>query len=286
MTIPDRPALGRYHPRRVARHVVRMHRRQAPRSLPPLARGVLTAVSSSAMSPDERRWARRIEERRADLLGSSQVVRYRDFGAGLPDTTLTAEEVAAGRPGSQPLAQLTKTASKDRRWSELLMRLVRETRPVRCVEMGAAVGISAAYQAAALTLNRDGGHLTTLEGGESLAAVTRQTLDGLGLGSITDVVQGRFADTLAGVLDSGPPDLVFVDGHHDGTATLDYFRQITAAMPHGVVVLDDTDWSDSMRHAWAEVRDHEAVTLSVDLTQMGVCVLGEPGRRLRIDVAP
>ena len=287
MTISDRSVPGRYHLRRVVRRVARAHRRreEVSRSLPPLVHGVLAAVSSSDMSRDERRWAGQIEERRARLLGSTRVVRYRDFGAGLPDRIPSGEETLAGRAGSQSLGRLTKVASKDRHWAGFLMRLVRETRPVRCVEMGAAVGISAAYQAAALTINGDGGRLTTLEGGEPLAAVTRETLDGLGLSGVADVVQGRFADTLTGVLADGAPDYVFVDGHHDGRATVDYFGQIAAVMGRGVVVLDDIDWSASMRRAWQEVRDHEDVTLSVDLRRMGVCVLGEPGWRLRVDAA-
>ena len=73
--------------------------------------------------------------------------------------------------------------------------------------MGTAVGISAAYQAAALALNGRG-TFTTLEGAEPLADI------------------GRFEDTLDAVLERRRPvDYVFVDGRHDRQATLAYFEQ-------------------------------------------------------------
>ena len=64
--------------------------------------------------------------------------------------------------------------------------------------MGTAVGISAAYQAAALALNGRG-TFTTLEGAEPLADIARDNLRRLGLGMV-EVVVGRFEDTLDAVL--------------------------------------------------------------------------------------
>ena len=91
-------------------------------------------------------------------------------------------------------------------------------RPGSCLEMGTAVGVSTAYQAAALRLNRHGSFVT-IEGATSLADIARSNFQQLGLDTV-EVVVGRFQDTLTEVLTSRQPvDYVFVDGHHDEQAT-------------------------------------------------------------------
>lgn len=246
-----------------------------PRHLDPLIDAVLTAVTRRELSAVEQQVAERIEVRREELRASDRIVEYRDYGAGAPTTARpTDDEAAAGRPGTQSLGRLTTVASKDRMWAALLMRLVRHIRPHSCVEMGAAVGISAAYQAGALRLN-GGGHLVTLEGGQALAEVAEATLASLDLSGIVRVVPGRFADTLPTVLGEAAPDYVFIDGHHDGQATTDYFTQVEAVMARGVVVIDDIDWSPGMRQSWETVSTAPSVAASVNLGRLGVCVLGE-----------
>ena len=104
--------------------------------------------------------------------------------------------------------------------------------------MGAAVGISAAYQAAALALNGRG-TFTTLEGAEPLADIARDNLRRLGLGMV-QVVVGRFEDTLDAVLERRRPvDYVFVDGRHDRQATLAYFEQTSPFLAETAFLIFD-----------------------------------------------
>lgn len=78
------------------------------------------------------------------------------------------------------------------------------------IELGAAIGLSGAYQASALRLN-GAGRLTTLEGDPTLARIARETHQRLGLDNV-DVVEGRFDDTLGPVLKAiGPLEYAFVD---------------------------------------------------------------------------
>lgn len=249
--------------------------RPSERGLDPLVAGVLTAVTRRELSAAEQRSAEQIEARREALKASTRSLEYRDYGAGAPTSAPPSEDEAVrGRPAKQSLGRLTQVASKDRKWAALLLRLVRDTMPQRCLEMGAAVGISAAYQAAALSLNGRG-ELVALEGGQVLAEITEETFESLGLQKVARVVPGRFADTLPAVLTELRPDFVFIDGHHDGEATQDYFSQVRAQMTRGVVVLDDIDWSPGMGAAWEAIRAEPGVAASVDLGRMGVCVIGE-----------
>lgn len=217
----------------------------------------------------------RIERRRSELRDSERTILYRDFGAGAPGARRSAGQLAEGVASQRRVSDLV-LASVPREWGLLLFQLIRRFRPGRLIELGSALGISAAYQAAALELN-DLGHLFTLEGCPEMARQARDTIACIGSRRAT-VVQGRFQDTLAGVLERiGRIDFAFVDGHHDGLATLDYWQRISALlMPQSVVIFDDIDWSAGMRRAWKSLERDPVVSCSLDLGKFGCCLCLDP----------
>jgi predicted O-methyltransferase YrrM len=139
--------------------------------------------------------------------------------------------------------------------------------------MGTSVGVSAAYQAAALRLNGYGS-LVTLEGATSLADIAKNNFQQLGLDTV-EVVVGRFQDTLPDVLASRQPvDYVFVDGHHDEQATLAYFEQILKFLAEtALIVFDDIAWSEGMKRAWNTIAHDRRVGVAVDLGEVGLSVI-------------
>jgi predicted O-methyltransferase YrrM len=151
----------------------------------------------------------------------------------------------------------------------VLFRLVRNIRPHTCIELGTSVGISASYQAAALKLNGFG-TLVTLEGANPVDVAGR-VFAGLSLDNV-EVVRGRFQDTLHQVLAlHRVVDYAFVDGHHDGPMTIQYFENLLPALSeNAVVVFDDIKYSGPMKSAWNAIKRHERVRWSVDLASMGI----------------
>ncbi len=241
-----------------------------------VARSIVHALKSAsrpASTLDERVWFERIEHLRAEMNASATPITWTDHGAGSPDSKRAPETMRAGVEVTQALGEICTVASKSPFWCSLLFRFVRTLRPTSCIEMGTAVGISAAYQAAALTLNGRG-TFTTLEGAGSLADIARDNLRRLGLGMV-EVVAGRFEDTLDDVLERRQPvDYVFIDGHHDGQATLAYVEQTIPFLAEtALLVLDDIAWSDGMKDAWSTIARDERVGLAVDLGRVGLCVL-------------
>ena len=189
--------------------------------------------------------------------------------------------------GTYSIGELCQAASKSPLWTLLLFEIVRACRPRRCLELGTCLGISAAYQAAALQLNR-GGFLVSLEGSEPRARLAQQNLRKLGLDEAT-VVTGRFQDLLPEVLEEHAPfDYVFLDGHHQEDATIAYFDQIAPCLtPGAIVVLDDIGWSAGMQRAWQAVRARDGVAASIDLFLVGICITGDNGddeHRFRISI--
>jgi predicted O-methyltransferase YrrM len=236
----------------------------------------LKAASRGTFSPAERDWIDRIGRLRWKLEVSRTPVEKVDYGAGgNVDLQRDGPEAERAVEATKTVGAITKTSSNF--LGTVLFRLARGAAPTSAVELGTSVGLSAAYQAAALNLNGDGGTLTTLEGAPAVARVAREVLHRrLGLDNV-EVVTGRFQDTLRDVLRRKQPvDYVFVDGHHDGAATVEYFEMICAFAGKGaLLVFDDIAWSDDMKRAWETIAADPCVHTSIDLGPMGLCILDD-----------
>lgn len=237
------------------RRIARLRRAHNP--LVRMLGDALGAAFSGTTAPDERTWIARIESLRRELSVSSAEIPVADHRAAAP----------------RRVAEICRHASVPPKIALVLFKLIRAFRPSVCLEMGTCLGISAAYQGAALALNGNG-RLVTLEGSDALVALARQNFARLGLDGVT-VVAGRFQDALGDVARAHAPlDFAFVDGHHDEHATLAYFGQLVPFLaPTAVLVFDDISWSDGMRRAWRTITADARVGLSVDLAIVGLCVI-------------
>lgn len=257
------------------RQVRRLARSPEP-AVQRLADGLRDAAADHFDLPTRSRFAR-IEALRDELSASTERVEVHDFGAGLPTSTRTAVEMVRGTVSSPAVGRLAATASLPPQLGRLLHAVVAATGARRGIELGTCLGISAAYQAAALE-DRDGAEFVTCEGAPALAALAERNLARLGLRRCR-VVTGRFGDTLpelaAGL---APLDYAFVDGHHDERATIDYFELLRPSLATGaVVVFDDIRWSPGMERAWAAIRAAPGLLAHAELGRFGVVVTG-PGR--------
>lgn len=234
---------------------------------------VLTAIKKASLgrpSSAERAWIHRIELMRALLTTSTAPLAIEDFGAGAGHKFDIDGNPVTRHMVSKTLGAMTGS-SKPPRWAYLLFRLVRELQPPTAIEMGACVGISASYEAAALELNGTG-RLISLEGADVLADRSTHTLTELQLAHRADVRLGRFTDTLdTAIHDLTPVGFAFIDGHHVETATIDYMNQLLPHLtPEAVIVFDDINWSDGMRNAWHTITTHPAFALTVNLGSVGI----------------
>jgi predicted O-methyltransferase YrrM len=233
----------------------------------------LDEAISNIIPPDEQKLLLDIEQRRSILLKSDQKIAAIDYGVDAPGSTRTKEEMQRGVPSTRTVSAICK-ASMSVFWLTIVFKLIRKLKPASCVELGACVGISAAYQAAALKMN-GGGKLITLEGSPETANIARETLRNLNY-SHTTVVTGPFHETLKGTLESVKPiDFFLNDGHHDHDAVIQYFEQsLPNLAPEAVIAFDDISWSPGMRKAWTEIEEDPRVAASIDLQRIGIVVMG------------
>lgn len=196
---------------------------------------------------------------RRQLRSNRQIIEVTDYGAG--------SRVNAAR--RRRIGDIARNSQKPARFGRLLFRLIRRFGAKTVLDLGTSLGLTTAYLNEAT--RHAGGHVWTLEGCPQTATVARQTFADLNQTNIT-VVVGNIDQTLPEVVATLPPlDLVFFDANHRYEPTVRYFD---TCLPHAhndtVFVFDDIHWSAEMERAWAYLKAHPAVTISVDLFWIGL----------------
>jgi predicted O-methyltransferase YrrM len=198
-----------------------------------------------------------IENLREELLYSQKIVKCKDPGAGS----------VKGTSAERTVKQLARRSANPPEHAQLLFRLANHFQPSVALELGTSLGISTAYLASANSKTK----LITIEGCEEIAAMAKENFRKLELNNI-EAITGNFDDVLPGLLKEIPHlDLVFFDGNHRKAPTLNYFRQcLEKASETSVFIFDDIYWSAEMTEAWNEIKNHEQVTVTLDLFQLGI----------------
>lgn len=197
------------------------------------------------------------EQVRNKMLGNNEVITIEDFGAGS----------VSGSSSQRKVSAIARSSLKPAKYSRLLFRIVDYYKMSCVVELGTSLGITTAYLASA-NIN---GRIYTLEGAPQIAAIAQQNFADLGLQNIISKV-GNFDDTLAPLLQQLPSiDMAFIDGNHRKEPTLRYFKQLLqVSAEHTILIFDDIHWSRDMEEAWAEIKAHPRVTLTIDLFFIGL----------------
>jgi predicted O-methyltransferase YrrM len=222
----------------------------------------------SDFTEEEQEWIDKIESTRSGLLASDQTIKADNF---------LKDDAQHGKTDKSNVENVSDVcyASVSPSYGRLLHKLVRDYTPQKCLELGTCLGISTAFISSAISLNGKG-HLVTLEGSPSRSTYAESVLNELGLPDIEYVI-GPFNQTLEPLLESYQNiDFCYIDGHHDGRATIEYFDTISGVLTDGaIVVIDDITWSDDMNRAWNTIRDKQKVVLTVDTYMMGICLIGK-----------
>lgn len=199
-----------------------------------------------------------IEDSRHAFLRDQRTIIVADHGAGSHRLQAPQRRVAA----------IAATALQPTHRCLQLAALARFVQAQRIVELGTSLGISTRYLASA-----PGVQVDTIEGCPATHALAQEQFACAHATNIS-AHQGLFVDVLPQLLTGSPIDLAFIDGHHTGEATCRYFDQLLPHMaPNGVLVLDDIHWSPDMGQAWERIKAHPAVSLTIDLFDMGYVFL-------------
>ena len=204
-----------------------------------------------------------LDKFRKTLRGNNSKIVVQDFGAG--------SRVFKSR--QREVSQIAKTAGISRLRSKKLYKTVKHFNPGSILELGTSLGMATATMSLASPQTK----IDTLEGCPETARVAQTMFNSFEMDNI-ELHIGEFNSTLPGLLKKNSYDLIFFDGNHQKEATVKYFEMcLNGANKNSVFIFDDIHWSPEMEEAWAEIQQHDQVTLTIDTFQWGF-VFFHPGR--------
>jgi len=199
----------------------------------------------------------KIEELRKELSKSKQTIKITDFGAGSHINDSKTRKVK----------DIAKNSAKNSKFGKLLYRIIQFYNPKNILELGTSLGISTLYLAKA----EENSKVYTFEGCPETAKIAQQNFEKMDAININTTL-GDFQNTLQETLkEINTIDLAFIDGNHQETPTITYFKKcLRYANNDTIFIFDDIHWSKGMENAWSYIKSHQKTTLTIDLFYIGI----------------
>ncbi|MBL7812289.1 MAG: class I SAM-dependent methyltransferase [Bacteroidetes bacterium] len=197
-----------------------------------------------------------IENIRRKMIKSTARIQFEDHGGGK-------------NSGTRSVSSIASRTARQAKYGRLLYRILRAFQPQYCLELGTGTGITALYQACALGPFTP---LHSIEGSPKLAEIARYNAEQAGLTESLMIHSGTFETVLPELLSHWPQvDYAYIDGNHRMEPTLSYFDTLLPKCHAGtILIFDDINWSEEMKMAWATIKNHPRVTVTLDIFAFGI----------------
>lgn len=191
----------------------------------------------------------KLKQYRTALLNDSKQIEIKDFGSG-------SRVFSSDKRTIKDIAKMSGTSFKR---AKLLYRLINYLNAKYVLELGTSLGIGTFSMALADRQAR----IITIEGCPEISKFASEKFNQHNINNVR-LINGLFSEVLPTLMDHRF-DLVFIDGHHDKEATLNYFEQLLpSAHNDSVFIFDDIHWSKGMAEAWENIKKHPQVTVTID----------------------
>lgn len=202
---------------------------------------------------------------RKSLLANENYVEVTDFGAGS----------RVFKSNKRQISKIAKTAGISSKRAELLFRLVKYFQPNSILEIGTSLGLATS----AMASGNKNAKIISLEGCKEtlnqcqvqfqLLLTRAQSRDNI---NNVDFINTEFSNYLK-IYNLQPTthNLIYFDGNHSQTATLEYFELLLPTITNDSIwIFDDIHWSEEMDNAWKIIKNHPKVTVTIDTFQWGI----------------
>ena len=225
---------------------------------PPLVYGLATALYQT--KPDKQQFAC-IEKIRTNISNTNNFIKLEDHGAG---SSVMKDNVYINHK------KIIKTAVSSPKKCEILYKITQYFKPAKFLELGTSLGIATMYFQKAVPE----AEILSIEADPTIAGIALSNFEKCNLKSIK-LIQNKIDDILATTLAQNEDiSMVYIDANHTYEATIRYFNILISCLKEDlVIVFDDIYWSPGMKQAWEEIKNHSKVDITVDLYQIGICIL-------------
>ena len=201
-----------------------------------------------------------LKKYRKSLLENKNFIEVTDFGAGS----------RVFKSNKRQISKIAKTAGISSKRAELLFRIVRYFQPESILEIGTSLGLATS----ALSLGNPNSKITTLEGCPNTLQECQLQLKKSNINNINPV-NSEFSNYLQKYSKALPlgglGGIIYFDGNHSQTATLNYFGLLVPTITNDSVwIFDDIHWSQEMENAWQTIQNHPKVKVTIDTFQWGI----------------
>jgi len=203
-----------------------------------------------------------IESLRISLCENNKLISVKDFGAGSN----------INKNKERKIKDIAKNSSKNKKFGELLYRIVKYFKPTEIFELGTSFGISTLY----LSKANSNSNITTFEGCKESAKIAIENFKKLDCTNI-DTIVGEFGENFSKKLaEKSNVNMVFIDGNHSEDPTIKYFEEsIKYSDQKTILIFDDIHWSSGMEKAWDYIKKSQKTRVTVDLFFVGLVFLDQ-----------
>ena len=201
-----------------------------------------------------------IEKLRKSLQKNNDYINITDFGAGS----------SINNKRKRKIKDIAKNSSKNKKYGQLLFRIVNHFKPKNIYELGTSFGISTLY----LHKGNPKAEIKTFEGCRETGKIAISSFKNFKANKI-DLIIGDFKNTFEkNITKNQKIDFAFIDGNHQEKATINYFETIiNYSNNKTIIIFDDIHWSKGMENAWNYIKKSKNTSLTIDLFFIGIVFL-------------
>lgn len=190
----------------------------------------------------------------SQLKKNKKEISITDFGAG-------SKRLSSQRT----ISKIFTNCSSKGKYGLLLYKIAKHYQPKTILEFGTSIGIGSIH----FSFGAPSAKITTIEACNNTCEVAKSHFKSLGISNI-NAINDTFQNFLINYKEE-KFDLVFIDGHHDGTALLNYLQELEQFTHQDTIfILDDIQWSPSMNLAWEHIKKSEKYHVTIDLFRMAL----------------
>ena len=198
-----------------------------------------------------------LKEYRKSLLENKNTIEVTDFGAGSK----------VFKSNIRQISEIARTAGITPKRAELLFRITNYFQPNTILEIGTSLGLATS----ALELGNPKAKISILEGCPNKANQCQLQFQKFNVNNV-ELVVTEFNNYLENChLQPENCQLIFFNGNHSKTATLNYFELLLPTISNDSVwIFNHIHWSPEIEEAWEIIKKHPKVTVTIDTFQWGI----------------